>query len=105
MVRVSTSATTSSKVVTKVPEVEAPETKLNASVGSTESVLTNALDQLREISTQLAAIIEEQVEDPAYQDGKAVLADRVIDWTADIFSISEDIRFYLNPPVPDSKEE
>lgn len=101
MVRMSTSATTGSKV----PEVKAPETKLNASVGSTESVLTNALDQLREISTQLATIIEEQVEDPAYQDGKAVLADRVIDWTADIFAISEDIRFYLNPPVPDSKDE
>ena len=101
MVRMSTSATTGSKV----PEVKAPETKLNASVSSTESVLTNALDQLREISTQLAAIIEEQVEDPAYQDGKAVLADRVIDWTADIFAISEDIRFYLNPPVPDSKDE
>ena len=96
MIKVNASADINSKA----PIKQAQPAKLNASEPPSDinSVLTSSLDRLRDISTQLAGIITDQVENPDYQDGKAVLADRVIDWTADIFAISEDIRFYLNPP-------
>ena len=76
--------------------------KLNASTGlsdETEKVLNQISQQLKQISGQLGALIEDQVTDPTYVEGKGVAADRLLDWTADIFSISEDMKFYLNPEL------
>lgn len=76
------------------------KTQLNASADLTNemrTILINAADQLREISGQLGGLIEDQVTDPTYVEGKGVAADRLLDWTADIFALAEDITFYVNP--------
>ena len=91
------SITTNSSVVT------APRRKrLNASSGlAPEEIetLASVAKQLREVSVQLSGLIGDQVSDPTYTDGKDAAADRLLEWTADIFAISEDINFYLNPPT------
>jgi hypothetical protein len=89
------------RVTTKPTKVRG----LNASTSEdATATLTSAQDKLRDISTSLASIITEQVSDPEYQEGKAVLAERLMEWTADIFAISEDMRFYLNPPIDEKGE-
>ena len=89
---------TNSSVNTKASKTR----KLNASAGlAPEEIekLASAAKQLREVSVELSALIGDQVADPTYTDGKDTAADRLLEWTADIFAISEDINFYLNPPA------
>lgn len=79
--------------------------KLNASAGLSESLvstLANVAKQLQSISADMGALIEEQVNNPEYVEGDDVAADRLLDWTADVFAISQDIEFYINPK-PDKK--
>lgn len=74
--------------------------KLNASAGLSpelSEMLTQTAKQLKVLSGQLGGLIEDQVMDPTYVEGKDVAADRLLDWTADLFAISEDIEFYVNP--------
>jgi hypothetical protein len=75
--------------------------RLNANAGLTQEesdTLRDAADQLVSISKSLSMLIGSQLSDPTYVDGKNAAADRLLDWTADIFALSEDIKFYLNPP-------
>lgn len=73
---------------------------LNADRLSNElyDTLAEAARSLKTISANLGALIEAQVTNPesAEPDGD-VAAERLLDWTADIFAISEDIDFYINP--------
>lgn len=89
------SMTTNSSVGSKT------KSKLNASVldGALKSVLEEASSKLRDISAEMAGHLEDQVANPEYVEGQDVVADRLIEWVADIFAISEDIGFYLNPPA------
>lgn len=78
--------------------------RLNANAGLTEEehkVLLEASESLARISERLATLIGDQVADPTYVDGKSAAADRLLEWTADIFALSEDIKFYINPPPED----
>lgn len=73
---------------------------LNSSIGLNEelrSTLNSVSDQLADICAKLSVNIEEQVTNPESVDGKDVAANRLLDWTADLFAISEDIKYYLNP--------
>lgn len=90
---VNRSTTTNSSVSSK--------TKLNSSVSddALKSVLEEASSNLRDISAKMAGYLEDQVANPEYVEGQDVVADRLIEWVADIFAISEDINFYLNPPA------
>jgi hypothetical protein len=77
-------------------------TKLNsASVRgvSTETLaaLAEVAENLKTEAAKIAVFIEEQVIDPSYSEGQDTVADRLIEWTGDIFAISEDINFYVNP--------
>lgn len=75
-------------------------TSLNSAVGLDEDLKTTLSDvsnRLADICAQLGGHIEQQVTNPEYVDGKDVAADRLLDWTADLFAISEDIKYYINP--------
>lgn len=79
--------------------------KLNAAAGLSETLtdtLSSVAKQLQSISAEMSALIEEQVNNPEYVEGEDVAADRLLDWTADVFAISQDIEFYINPK-PDKK--
>lgn len=81
-------------------QVGSQSKQLNASASISEelkSTLDDVAKQLKSISSRLGSLIEDQVADPTRVDGKGTAADRLLDWTADLFSISEDIEFYTNP--------
>lgn len=82
------------------PAPVASKNKLNAATtldSDMKQILKDSAKQLKEISSRLGALIEDQVTDPTYVEGKGVAADRLLDWTADIFALSEDIEFYITP--------
>ena len=75
--------------------------KLNSAVENDVELvetLSNVSEQLKSISSRLAGYIEEQVLDPESVEGKkGVIADRLFDWTSDLFAISQDIEYYITP--------
>lgn len=76
------------------------EAQLNASTGLSPEMsetLADTAAQLKKISAALGSLIEDQVANPTDVEGKGVAASRLLDWTADIFALSEDIEFYINP--------
>lgn len=82
--------------------------RLNAAVDTeTEQPLAEVLagvsEQLKTISAMLAGYIEEQVMDPDVinSDAKGTPAERLFDWTSDLFAISQDIDYYITPEATD----
>lgn len=78
--------------------------KLNASVEDVEDLnvlLASVAEKLKTISADLAAQIEDQVMEPDVINAtaKGTVADKLFDWTSDIFAISQDIEYYINPPT------
>lgn len=67
-------------------------------------MLTQVSLQLRKVAARMAQDLEGQISTPEYADSGDVAAERLIDWTADVFAISEDIEFYINPPRGENKE-
>lgn len=67
-------------------------------------MLTQVSLQLRKVAARMAQDLEGQISTPEYADSGDVAAERLIDWTADVFAISEDIEFYVNPPRGDKKD-
>lgn len=82
-----------------------PVTKINAALsGELKSILADVSQQLRSIAARLGSQIEDQVTDPDVVPEQGVAADRLLDWTADIFALAEDIDFYTNPAPTDESE-
>ena len=67
-------------------------------------MLTQVSIQLRKVAARMAQDLEGQISTPEYADSGDVAAERLIDWTADVFALSEDIEFYINPPRGDKKD-
>jgi len=85
----------------RIVQPKSTPVRTNASVGLSpelETTLNEASAQLRTVAAKLAQHLEGQISTPEYTAGAEVAADRLIDWTADIFALSEDMKFYLNPP-------
>lgn len=79
------------------------KTPLNSSLSENViGVLTHNSNTIKTVCSELAAIIEDQVTNPNPQtggEGGEIVSQRLLEWTADLFAIAEDIDFYVNPPV------
>lgn len=77
-------------------------TSLNADL-STDLIglLQEQSATIKDICTQLATLIEDDISSSDSQTGAddTVLSQRLIQWTADLFAISQDMDYYVSPPV------
>lgn len=104
---------------TKLNSAEQPQPEVGAETSNNTPISTNATSygisqelremltqvslQLRKVAARMAQDLEGQISTPEYADSGDVAAERLIDWTADVFAISEDIEFYVSPPKGESK--